>query len=230
MKADSSIKREALLGEEGGEDFATNAVVEAFPRAVTQERFDLGNHAVVHSARVGPFRRILPHQAIGVFIGATLPSTIGAREVNRRPQGRGQEGKFRESLAVVKGHRATKNLEQRPESLPAGLSHRMASHVLNASQQRVTGLAFHSDASPLRRPELTSISPSQSPKRARRSTTLGRPSIDTAWGNRPGFSDRLRLEHRMGGAWWNVPYAEIAGEKVESPIKSTRNDNQLPIH
>jgi len=44
--AGSNIKRDALLGEEGGEDFARSAVVEAFPRAVIQRRFDLGHHAV----------------------------------------------------------------------------------------------------------------------------------------------------------------------------------------
>ena len=46
--AGSSIKRDALLGKQGGEDFARSAVVEAFPRAVIQGRFDRGHQAVAH--------------------------------------------------------------------------------------------------------------------------------------------------------------------------------------
>ena len=58
------------------EDFAGCAIVVSFARSIIQRGLDGGHR------EVSAFRRVLPNQTVGVFVGAAFPSGVGMREVD----------------------------------------------------------------------------------------------------------------------------------------------------
>ena len=64
------------------EDFAGCAIVVSFARSIIQRGLDGGHRAVAGRREVSAFRRVLPNQTVGVFVGAAFPSGVGMREVD----------------------------------------------------------------------------------------------------------------------------------------------------
>jgi hypothetical protein len=73
-RAVSSIKRKK---QSWAEDFAGCSIAETFSGAVVQQLLDFGKPMLGDSSQIRAFRKELADQAVGLFVGAALPGTVG---------------------------------------------------------------------------------------------------------------------------------------------------------
>jgi hypothetical protein len=68
--------------------------------------------ALRETREIWSFRKILPQQAIGVFVAATLPGTVWIAEIDLRAGGDGEALVVSHLLAAIPGQRAAQLLRQ----------------------------------------------------------------------------------------------------------------------
>ena len=93
--------------------------------------------------QVASFRKELPHQTVGIFVRATLPSTIGLREIYAQGNLRCQLLVFGELFTIVQGQRLSQSGGQGLKQLFDRLANGRRPSVGNLAQQQVARFSVH---------------------------------------------------------------------------------------
>lgn len=115
--------------------------VQAFSGTAVQAIHDHGKFLLGNGMKWSGFGKILPHQAVGVLVGPTLPGGIGISKIGRGFQGAvdlDMSSKF-QAVAERQGGDPGLDGQKRPDDGPV---HRFAGHAGNMRQHVVTGFAF----------------------------------------------------------------------------------------
>ena len=110
--AGSNYKCDGTAGEVLGENLSGSSIAESLARTIIELRADGRHCAVAFSGQIRSLGPILSYQAVGVFVAASLPGTVGLGEVDLRVEGFAEMFMLREFLAVVKRSRATQRTRQ----------------------------------------------------------------------------------------------------------------------